>query len=201
MEYSFLEIAQRIVDHRKERKMTQERFIEELYNQGVSIGRNRLSNIENGEGKAFSLDFLLACCKIFNTDIGHLMGEYEQKNRDFAFVCEFTGLSERAVDAMTFYRNSYAIEQLGKLLQDKEFWEMLSLFESHKNMAPEIMQKNKETVDLMYRAAKDAENKALSERYDQAAIYLDELRYRYNTDKRRCHVILDNIVNRFLPNI
>lgn len=201
MEYSFLEIAQRIVDHRKKRKMTQERFIEELDNQGVSIGRNRLSKIENGEGKAFSLDFLLACCKIFNTDIGHLMGEYEQKNRDFAFVCEFTGLSERAVDAMTFYRNSYAIEQLGKLLEDKEFWEMLTLFESHKNIGPEIVQKNKETVGLMYRAAKEANNENVSREYERTAIYLEELRYRYEASKRRCHVILDNIVNRFLPNI
>ena len=101
MEYSFSEIAQRIVHYRKERKMSQERFIEELANQGVRIARNRLSNIENGESKAFDLNFILACCKIFDTDLGHLMGEYNEKTLDNNFVCTITGLSEDAVSTIT----------------------------------------------------------------------------------------------------
>ena len=201
MKYNFNTIGAEIIKKRKDRKMSQEQFIEELANQGVKIARNRLSKIENGECKAFDLNFLLACCKIFDTDLGHVMGEYTEKTRDFAFVCKFTGLSEQAVDRMTFYRNSYAMEQLSKLLEDKEFWEMLTLFESHKNMGPEIIQKNQETVDLMYRAAKEANNEKVSQEYERTAIYLQELRYRYEASKRRCHVILDNIVNRFLPNI
>ena len=107
MEYNFAEISQRIVDYRKKQKMSQERFIEELSYRGVRIARNRLSKIENGEKAAFDLDFLLACCEIFETDMGHLLGEYEAKTLDTDFICKTTGLSEKAVSDLISY-NDYA---------------------------------------------------------------------------------------------
>ena len=101
MEYYFSEIGKRIRDYRKKKKMSQDQFIEELSYRGVTIARNSLSKIENGKSEAFRLDFLLVCCKLFDTDLGHLMGEYNEKTLDNNFVCTITGLSEDAVSTIT----------------------------------------------------------------------------------------------------
>ena len=60
MRYKFDEIAKRIRDERKARKLNQDSFIEKLnYTSiGLRIGRNRLTEIEKGNQSAFSLDFL-----------------------------------------------------------------------------------------------------------------------------------------------
>ena len=122
MEYNFLEIAKRIRDYRKKKKMSQDRFIEELSYRGVTIARNRLSKIESGESKAFDLDFILACCKIFDTDLGHLMGEYNEKTLDINFVCTITGLSEDAVSIIT---NLQCGDILSALIVQPEFAEVV----------------------------------------------------------------------------
>lgn len=103
MKYNFIEIGNTIVNLRKGKKMSQEQFLWELSNRGVKIARNRLSKIENGEQAAFDLDFLLGCCEIFETDMGHLMGEYSAKTLDAEFVCKTTGLSEKAVSDLVSY--------------------------------------------------------------------------------------------------
>ena len=99
MRYKFDEIAKRIRDERKARKLNQDSFIEKLnYTSiGLRIGRNRLTEIEKGNQSAFSLDFLLACCEVFDWDMGHLLGEYDETRESLHYICEHTGLTEKAL--------------------------------------------------------------------------------------------------------
>lgn len=101
MEYDFYKIGERIRHERKKvRKISQDSFIAQLKEHGVSIGRNRLSSIENGCQKDFDLAFMLAVCDIFGWDMGFLMGEYAETTQDKHFICEHVGLSEYALDIL-----------------------------------------------------------------------------------------------------
>lgn len=99
MEYNFAKMGDRIRLERKRRGISnQEQFIEMLEQKcNVKIGRNRLSDIENGEQKALDLEFMLGVCKIFDWDMGYLLGEYEETTKDIHDISEYTGLSEMAV--------------------------------------------------------------------------------------------------------
>ena len=100
MEYNFVKIGDRIRQMRKEKFGNQEDFIEALGEKGVPIGRNKISAIENGEQSQFTLPFLLACCNLFNCDMGHLLGEYNCKTRDMQFIHDETGLSEESISLL-----------------------------------------------------------------------------------------------------
>ena len=120
MEYDFRKMGDRIVNARKkERKWSQDRFIEELNSRGVAIGRNRLSKIENGEQQYFDLGFMLAVCDIFGWDMGYLLGEYGETTRDKYFICEYTGLSEKALDPLC--KHSAIIS---KIITQRQFSEL-----------------------------------------------------------------------------
>lgn len=107
MEYNFADIGHRIKAMRKKCGWSQDKFIEQLNAVYLQIGRNKLSRIENGDEFAFTLDFLLACCKLFHCDIGYLMGEYgECKTRDNQFIHEQTGLSSKAIQCIIDLRPS-----------------------------------------------------------------------------------------------
>ena len=102
MEYDFVEIGERIRTMRKKRFSNQDDFISALGDDGLPIGRNKLSAIENGEQSQFTLPFLLACCKMFNCDMGHLLGEYDCKTRDIQFIHDETGLSEESISFLRY---------------------------------------------------------------------------------------------------
>lgn len=98
MEYDFAKIAERIRTRRKSLGVSQNRFIEMLNDIGVRISRNRLSRIENdGEQAEYTLDFLLGCCKLFDCDLGYLLGEYDESRESLHYICEHTGLTEKAL--------------------------------------------------------------------------------------------------------
>lgn len=102
MEYSLYKIGSRIADLRKEKGMSQEKFIEKLnHDYGFAIGRNKLSKIENGGdivlGVDISFEFLRCVASIFDCDIGYLIGEYQEKKLEVHQICEYTGLSEEVV--------------------------------------------------------------------------------------------------------
>lgn len=101
MEYNFSEIGDRIRKMRKEKFGNQDNFIDALGQKEVYIARNRVSAIENGERSQFTLPFLMACCDLFQCDMGHLLGEYSCKTRDTQFIQDEIGLSE---DSIAFLR-------------------------------------------------------------------------------------------------
>ena len=126
MKYNFCEIGERIRQMRKKKFSNQEAFIEELREKyKVPIGRNKVSAIENGEQGQFTLPFLLACCNIFNCDMGYLLGEYgDCKTRDSQFIHEQTNLSELSISRISkefgISENSF----LETVLSSDLFWEL-----------------------------------------------------------------------------
>lgn len=105
MEYNFSAIGNRIRTMRNQRHWGQERFIEELNNKGLPIGRNKISAIENGVRQQFTLDFLLTCCEIFECDIGYLLGEYDEcKTLNHQFIHNELGLSEQSIQSLHLHK-------------------------------------------------------------------------------------------------
>lgn len=112
MKYNFLEIGKRIRDERK-KVANQETFIDMLAEYGVHIGRNTLSDIENGKcADCLRVDFLAACCDIFSCDMGFLLCDpnYTCRKRDASEIEAMTGLSENAIRTLREYRIPGLIE-------------------------------------------------------------------------------------------
>ena len=97
MEYNFAKIGDNIRLMRKMKFGSQDNFIAALSEKDVSIARNRISAIENGDQSQFTLPFLLACCDLFNCDMGYLLGEYECRTMDVQFMHDEIGLSEESI--------------------------------------------------------------------------------------------------------
>ncbi len=98
MEYKKQEIAERIRSKRKEKGCNQDELIEALSYKGVRVGRNTLSNIENGDFSNCSLNLLIAVCEILGCDIGYIVGEYDYSTKGTAEICKETGLSEKSIE-------------------------------------------------------------------------------------------------------
>ena len=160
----------------------------------------RLRQWEYGNNQ-ISIDWIPALCDVLSCDIGYLFGEYPEHYRSIADIVTATGLSEMAAHNIDKYQGSLMIHKLSDLLERRDFWEMLNLFETYSNIGPEIITENKKAASLLLEAAKQTDNKNISSRYENSAAHLTELRYRYSTAKAKCHVILDSIVNSFLPDI
>lgn len=96
MEYNYSEIGERIRSERKKLGYNQEEFINNLE---INIGRNTLSKIENGNlpPQKFTMPLLIAMCKLFNCDIGYLLGEYNASTRNDKIIQEELGLSCKAI--------------------------------------------------------------------------------------------------------
>ena len=117
-EYSFEAIGKQIAKERKQRKISQDGFIELLNQRGISIGRNRLSAIENGKDSSFSLNELFSICDIFQCDAGFLLGEYEEKTQDKHFIHQQTGLTETAIDCLRPHSQDWQTGVLSLLLEE-----------------------------------------------------------------------------------
>lgn len=102
----FTEMGNKIVNARKQRHLNQEQFLELLDGHGVSIGRNRLSKMENGCRDAFNLEIVIAVCEIFEWDLGFLFGEYSEHTREAHELCSITGLTESAVTTLLEWKSS-----------------------------------------------------------------------------------------------
>ena len=95
----------------------------------VPISRNTISGIENGVEGKFSLDLLLACCKLFNCDIGYLLGEYgDCKTRDEQFILDETGLSAQSVERLLSKFSTPQNVFLDALISSKSFFVIDDLF-------------------------------------------------------------------------
>lgn len=105
MRYDFNKISKRIREMRKSKGMSQEKLIAEMkdiYN--LPIARNTLSKIENGEESAYTFDFLYTFSKMFDCDIGYLLGEYDEKKQEVHQLCLATGLSEKGINKLQEFK-------------------------------------------------------------------------------------------------
>lgn len=107
MKYNFIEIGSRIREERKNLGVSQMRFIEMLAEHNVTIGRNTLSDIENGKcADCLRIDFLVACCDIFGCDMGFILCDegYTCRTRETSEIYNATGLDPEAIKKLREYR-------------------------------------------------------------------------------------------------
>ena len=122
----FPSIGEKIRNARRERKLSQDGLIELLsVKYGVKLGRNRLSQLENGGREKFELDLFIAICDIFDWDMGYLFDEYLESTKTKHIICQETGLSEAAVNKIVAWKNAddrrklYS-NHLSELLENKD---------------------------------------------------------------------------------
>lgn len=142
LEYNYSEIGFRIRNERRAKEWSQEELIARLQYREAGIGRNKVSDVENGEVeavKSLSLDTLEALCDLFECDLGYLLGEYAERRREAAEVCYTTGLSETAVQRLLnlksditdcnvgkFFGAVPRIDILSRIISDPEFWRIIN---------------------------------------------------------------------------
>ena len=139
LEYEFQRIGDRIRHLRKKKNWSQDKLIEKIArasNDSVfdekkrAIGRNTLSNIENGNFKHFELSLLYTLAGIFKRDVGHLLCIYDEITIDAKYVQDYTGLSQEAIKSLTEIKEkqetvigSTKIMLLNAILEDDTFLE------------------------------------------------------------------------------
>ncbi len=129
MEYVYYVIGQNIESARKNKGLTQPKLIEKLSEKNEkTISRNTLSKIERGDSSAyhtFRFDTLAAFSEILGCDIGHLIGEYQQRTRELADICDVTGYNADVIEFMTNLPPDQK-EILSEILLHKSFLEILA---------------------------------------------------------------------------
>lgn len=97
MKYTTQHIGEIIKKERTIRGWSQDDLMAEMKDRGNGIGRNTLSDLENGKIKDIKLSHILLLCEIFDCDIDYFFDEITCKTRDTQFICDETGLSEPTV--------------------------------------------------------------------------------------------------------
>ena len=88
-------IGERIKKNRKPLKLTQTELLAKVYLSEKSVAS--LRKWERGE-RLPDLDTLARMAELFDCDMGYLLGDYEESNFSSHKVCEYTGLSEQALE-------------------------------------------------------------------------------------------------------
>ena len=70
---------------------------------------DRLKQWESGNNPV-DLEYIPAICKVLECDAGYLFAEYPEKSRVSSDLCAVTGLSEKAVVALTELRNGIPVK-------------------------------------------------------------------------------------------
>lgn len=87
---------------RTERKLTQNDLAELM-----NCNRQKIADLERGKSTPSANDLILLS-KIFNVSADYLLGitDVQTKDKDVKFICDYTGLSERAIEVLSIYNNS-----------------------------------------------------------------------------------------------
>lgn len=151
MEYNFNEIGERIRQLRKAKGWSQEDFIEKI---DTPLARNTLSAIENGDGNRLTLHFLMQACKLFECDVGYLLGEYtDAKTYDVQYIHDQTGLTMDAICKLQRIKTEVAeySDVLSAFIEDGNFEYFLYLLNkrffyssSEKDVKPVVKKVNGE---------------------------------------------------------
>lgn len=129
MEYNFAKIGERIKKERKGKNWTQKKLMEKL-SPYCPLGRNTLSDIENGICSNISLTLFSTLCKeeFFDCDMGYLLCEYDEKHHIVADIKETTGLESDVINIILNMKNSFLkVSLLNNLLRDDYFLAIVDL--------------------------------------------------------------------------
>ena len=108
--YNFAEIGDRIAKERRKKGFSQDALIEELAKHDYRIGRNSLSDIENGKiPKEISISLLLHLAEIFDCDASYLLGENgEYLTKEEKVAGKITKLNSKAIRFLKSLNNDYS---------------------------------------------------------------------------------------------
>ncbi len=172
MEYNFEKIGKRIKLERKEKNWTQDILIKKL-SPYYSLGRNTLSDIENGSCSNISLNLFSTLCKeeFFDCDMGYLLCEYDEKHHIIADMKKETGLEADVIDIIRNMKNSFLkMSILNDLLKDDYFLAIINLLhmvDYHYEKCSEL-EKIEANIQSDYKNAETLEEKEkLQKRYDR----------------------------------
>lgn len=103
MAQKLTDVGHRIRLAREEAGLTQAELAEKL--QLSAESRQTIAKWEKGEAWPH-YDYLMAMCEVFNCDLGHLLCQYECRTQSMNDICEITGLTENAISALQFIKDS-----------------------------------------------------------------------------------------------
>ena len=129
MKYDYKKIGNRIKAERKAKKWSQDVLLKKL-NPYFSLGRNTLSEIENGVCSNISLNLFTTLCEkeFFDCDIGYLLCEYDEKHHVNADIKESTGLESDVINIILNMKQSFLkVSILNDLLKDDYFLAIIDL--------------------------------------------------------------------------
>lgn len=97
-----MSVNETIKSLRTERKLTQNDLAEMM-----NCNRQKIADLERGKSTPSANDLILLS-KIFNVSADYLLGitDVQTKDKDVKFICDYTGLSERAIEVLSIYNNN-----------------------------------------------------------------------------------------------
>lgn len=106
---------------RTERKLTQNDLAEMM-----NCNRQKIADLERGKSTPSANDLILLS-KIFNVSADYLLGitNVQTKDKDVKFICKYTGLSEKAIEVLHFYKDYEMICPTINLLLETEISSVL----------------------------------------------------------------------------
>lgn len=117
MKYNSIDIGNRIRQERKNAGYSQDGMIAVLKDTyGISVARNKISDIENGKTNHYDSDLLFALCDLFDCEYGYLLCEYACRTGRDTDICRETGLTENAVQTLRRLRCDNAIQQYSDIV-------------------------------------------------------------------------------------
>lgn len=129
MKYMFN--SEKFRTRRKKLFRSQAKFIEALNEKGCKIGRNSISDLENGKiPDDLSLNNIVAFCDVLKCDLEFLLDISDYSTQEIKTICEYTGLSEETVDLMHLDTPWGDTHYIGKMISEffdtyQEFPELL----------------------------------------------------------------------------
>lgn len=193
--YDIHYIMKRIKQARKDAGLTQEKLAEKMY-----CKRETIAQWERGQYTP-SIDALVRLCDILQCDLGYMLGEYEQKQRETSDACKVTGLSEAVIERFRREEGALRKKQLEEILLDDRFWEILNCFCKWANVPKDLLKKNKEQSDMFWEIVKSGQYPEESEHFRRVSDILSQSARNYEIDKYHCSRLFDEIRDKFLPNV
>lgn len=139
-------IGERIKKARKKLNMAQDELAKELH-----CKRELISYYENGS-REIKTGTLIELSKILGVSADYLLGLSiaETKNVEISGICDYTGLSEKALEML--HRNGRP-ETLNSVLENLNFWALIGRIEKYREFA-----KDAYPIELYLNEGKYAEN-------------------------------------------
>lgn len=191
-------IGKRIKEARNKLKMSQQ----ELGGKCSNLKRETISYYENGS-RDIKTDMLIQLAKNLNVSADWLLGLSEAKttNPKIKEVCEYTGLSENALNKILKEKDHCCIKQLNQIIEDKDFWNIVDFFCNYRNTATIISEHNAEYSNLYLESIKDENTEEIKKKYEILQTALDRAKYEYDMNRFKCKLFFEKIVDKFLPKV